>query len=574
MSMQPSVKPSQFPAAGLNNPLVQRQSGERSNCIVSQNGASLDNSQGLVDVYGNLIGTSDPKQLRKENREGVWDFLDERQSQGLLPISKENFAKPPSHEMHSEQGLNLLSQTISHPPLASVQHSLLHDTHTVRNHNDKSRHVTLVEDNQSFENASLPNTITANNQPPLNEHISSQTEPHSDNIVTLPQKHRRNEKYAGSQPTTLNEGQIHYHEAPNSSNTVPNSTDSHVIHPADWSYLPSSQTNQHLLSGPSNNLKPHFQTESRGQSSPCNHFEQSTEARTSTWSKPSAQTGQHPQLQSAYILPSQVGANCDSFHNPKYDNNSHSDSSFTNSSSNPSVTYLITQKASNGTHIPVQSGAFIHNNEQPLREPSPQPSMNAYTDDLDVRLDVEKTARAVANSTGESVERLSHHRYQQKKRNNEVTETQSTQNLLPTADSNNSAKQHDVTLGNHVIVTKSTVKNISTTVLSLSNEPVYTPQMTDIPPSQIQSLSQPHHVHPSILQAEPSESTPSSPLYIYSPPLIDKSLIGLEKALDTTKKVAESTEISVVKLRKSQNSVSNQKDNDNNNDPLDNDDSV
>ena len=156
--------------------------------------------------------------------------------------------------------------------------------------------------------------------------------------------------------------------------------------------------------------------------------------------------------------------------------------------------------------------------------------------DLRILSKLEETAKAVADSTGEAVERLATYKEQQQK-HSEASGQSRTQGKL----------------GNDPTVQKGNDRN----GLSQANSNSVTPTkaVNGIKPagytSSEQIMSNKGAPDESSSVAQSNGPTKAPPIFLYSPPQLDERLTGLNKTLNTARMVAESTGMSVEKLNKS-----------------------
>ena len=190
-----------------------------------------------------------------------------------------------------------------------------------------------------------------------------------------------------------------------------------------------------------------------------------------------------------------------------------SNSSLLNLNSNPSLTDL----RSNNLSI---ARPFQH-----IRVPvdiADMSSSDSSRTDLQVLLKVEATAKQVANSTGESVGKLSHHR--------KGPTTAKEANADLTAD-NSSKKRANDQIVEQTLLDNYLPRNYSTSTVSNSSNGI------------------------AVVVSKTPLQTAMSSAYVYTSPVIDEGLTGLERAISTAKKVAESTEKLVEKLSTSEQTV-------------------
>ncbi len=461
---------------------------------------SFDNSQALVDnVYSESSTTANHVHLRVDQKtiqeissaqaeKHIWDFLDERQSMGPLPISKK---PPPSFKLHSESVVKSSDQSV-HNPLVSSNHS-----DRVNSLTDNHRHITW---DKQYQSTGIPNGMI--DQPHhLNEQISSSQNPlqHSKSSSMQLQTNK----------TTTSRMKI-------ASEDLPISNDGKNIEMLTGNHSLLSSTDranfQNLTDWSHSQIRPSVESP----------LLTGTTTKLSSYS----QLGSNSQSPQPYITlsPSQVATKTsDSSHSVEYDSNhAQSDSCSIDHNSNPSITDLRTggaQMTLGVMQFPIQSDA---KSEHSFQNPSSKPPINR---DLEILLKVEETAKAVANSTGKSVHKLSHHSGHEQKqiRDREHMELQHTKEI-PKNDSD---------------IAKHNLTNFYTTI---------------VPSTTTTDTTEPSAIYQPLPHTPLKQVTPTSQLiYMYSPPLRDDSLMGLEKAIYTAKKVAESTEKSIVKLRTSQN---------------------
>ena len=196
-----------------------------------------------------------------------------------------------------------------------------------------------------------------------------------------------------------------------------------------------------------------------------------------------------------------------------------SNSSLLNLNSNPSLTDLRSNNIS--TTRPFQ------HNRMPVDNADTSSSDSSGTD-LQVLLKVEATAKQVANSTGQSVVKLSHLRSQRSEPTtvNEANADLAADDLFKKRANNDWMETTDeqTLLDNYL-------PNASTSTVSNRSNGI------------------------AVVTARTPLQTATSSAYVYTSPVIDEGLTGLERAISTAKKVAESTEKSVEKLSRSGQAV-------------------
>ena len=178
--------------------------------------------------------------------------------------------------------------------------------------------------------------------------------------------------------------------------------------------------------------------------------------------------------------------------------------------------------------------------------------------DLSALIKAKTTAKAVALSTGEAVERLAYHKQQVKGHHQRYKVThndiESSSSSSISSQELNSAKDQGYLKCQTQETLKYPDRKVDVKEYSIVTDPSF------ISPGDLSQFSSnpfiSHHKdQPETYNTNPSslEKTHSSgsSVYVYTPPILLEGLTGLEKAVHTAQQVAQSTGVSVEKLTKS-----------------------
>ena len=463
-------------------------------------------------------------------KQGKWDFLEEREMQGPLPINLDHVAKRPCYE--PESGMKPFDhQLTSHPTSlgTSAPRSLTPTINTTGDHQPKAysgRHISWARENgqhPALSDEFLPTGIPLN-PPRLSKPVSSNGH-HSSPLLTTDPPRRSTPRETIS----------------SASSTVQTSVGMERVQP--------------LV--PNGNMSNHTDTVGRL----ANYSSGTTVTPEHVMMRhPDSHTGESQSRSSSrphsYITLSPVKKDQENPFNAL-------DHETLAADSNPSLTDLRAQTPLTKPLDTIDGFHSSHGKIHPSVSSSSKSTTNKAGLDLHALLKVEETAKAVANSTGKSVEKLSRGKQHQTTTNGssegllslkqQFTQSGSPDSPVPTM---REKTLNPTNAGGSRLpapLTGPTIDNDVSESLTVTTTQQPTVDISRARYHQLRSGKVPHDSDAGAVQLRMPSKDQS--LYIYESPLLDQTLTGLEKAVNTAKKVAESTEKSVEKLSKSHNAT-------------------